>query len=80
MHDSCIGCPTCQDNKASLRKPGGPFQSPPLLKQQWTSISMGFVVQLPKLAKSHDAMFVVVGRLGKMAYFIPSRTSSWKAC
>ena len=69
-------CPTCQKNKASHQKPGGLYQPLPIPKQKWTSISMDFIVQLPKTNKGHDAIFVVVDRLTKMAHFIPTKTTA----
>ena len=43
----------------------------------WTHISANFITKLP-LAQGYDAILVVVDRLTKMAYFIPTieRTSA----
>ena len=37
---------------------------------------MDFIVQLPKTKKSFDAIFVVVDRLTKRVYLIPTHTTA----
>nr|GEU87495.1 putative ribonuclease H-like domain-containing protein [Tanacetum cinerariifolium] len=40
---------------------------------KWDEISMDFVTELPRTQRRHDAIWVVVDRLTKSAYFLPIR-------
>nr|GFD32294.1 putative nucleotidyltransferase, ribonuclease H [Tanacetum cinerariifolium] len=40
---------------------------------KWDEISMDFVTGLPQTQRRHDAIWVVVDRLTKTAYFLPIR-------
>lgn len=40
-------------------------------KWKWESISMDFVVRLPKTTRNFDAIFVIVDRLTECVHFIP---------
>ncbi|CAA0810870.1 Unknown protein, partial [Striga hermonthica] len=40
-------------------------------KWKWEEISMDFVTGLPKSSEHHDAIWVVVDRLTKVAHFLP---------
>ena len=69
-------CETCSRNKPVRHAPFGELQSLPIPSQPWESISMDFIVKLPRSLDpisraSFDSIFVVVDRLTKMAYFIP---------
>jgi transposase InsO family protein len=41
---------------------------------KWESISMDFIVGLPRTPKGHDSIWVIVDRLTKVAHFIAVRT------
>ncbi|KAJ9518014.1 hypothetical protein QJQ45_004306 [Haematococcus lacustris] len=65
-------CHVCQRNKSSTQKPAGlmvPLQMP---KAPWDSVSMDFVVKLPKTAAGHDSILVIVDRLTKMVHLAPT--------
>jgi hypothetical protein len=62
----------CQRSKARNIKPAGAMQPLPIPDRKWGSISMDFIVQLPKTKAGFDAVMVVVDRLTKMAKFIPT--------
>jgi hypothetical protein len=68
-------CHSCQANKGSNQKPGGLLQPLPIPDEPWESVSMDFIVQLPKTKQGHDAIYVVVDRLTKMVHLIPTYTS-----
>jgi hypothetical protein len=40
---------------------------------KWDDISMDFIVGLPLMQSGHDAVWVIVDRLTKVAHFIPVR-------
>ncbi|CEP07157.1 hypothetical protein [Parasitella parasitica] len=67
-------CPTCVRGKASRQAPQGPLMPLPIPNNPWESISMDFIVKLPR-SKGFDSIFVVVDRLTKMAHFIPCNES-----
>ncbi|KAG1121331.1 hypothetical protein G6F42_012533 [Rhizopus arrhizus] len=67
-------CQTCIRGKPSRQSPQGPLMSLQIPTNPWESISMDFIVKLPK-SKGFDSIFVVVDRLTKMAHFIPCNES-----
>ena len=68
-------CQQCQVNKAERHKVGGLLQPLEIPEGKWESISMDFIVGLPNTQRGHDAIWVVVDRLTKMAKFIPTKTT-----
>jgi hypothetical protein len=64
-------CHTCQRNKTVLHKPYGLLQPLPVPEVPWSSISMDFIVQMPR-SRDCTAILVVVDRMTKMAHFIPT--------
>ncbi len=63
-------CDTCSRSKIPRHRPYGLLQPLLIPETPWTSISMDFIVDLPK-SKSFDSVFVVVDRLTNMAHFVP---------
>lgn len=64
-------CQECQRGKARNTKPGGTLQPLEIPSGRWHSVSMDFITGLPVTEKGHDAIYVVLDRLTKMAHFIP---------
>ncbi|XP_074293196.1 uncharacterized protein LOC141620153 [Silene latifolia] len=62
---------TCQQVKIEHKRPGGLLQSLDVPLWKWESISMDFVMTLPKTVGGKDAIWVIVDRLTKCDRFIP---------
>ena len=69
-------CPVCQRAKGSNQKPLGLLQPLPIPERKWQSISMDFVVQLPKTSEGYDAIMTVLCRFSKRVHFIPMNTDA----
>jgi hypothetical protein len=68
-------CLTCQKVKIEHQSPAGRIQSLDVPVWKWDSISMDFVVALPRTPRKYDSIWVVVDRLTKSAHFIPVKTN-----
>ncbi|MBN2228639.1 MAG: DDE-type integrase/transposase/recombinase, partial [Candidatus Thorarchaeota archaeon] len=68
-------CLICQKVKAKHQRPGGELQPLDIPEWKWDQITMDFVVGLPRTAKGHDAIWVVVDRLTKSAHFMSIKTT-----
>jgi hypothetical protein len=66
-------CDTCQRVKAEHQRPAGLLQPLEIPTWKWEDISMDFVVGLPRSQRGHDAIWVIVDKLTKVAHFIPVR-------
>jgi hypothetical protein len=62
-------------NKSSTQQSAGPLQPLPIPDRPWSSVSLDFIVSLPRTAAGYDAILVVVCRLTKMVHFIPTHTN-----
>jgi hypothetical protein len=67
-------CDTCRCVKAIHMKVVGPLQSLPIPTWKWEDISMDFIVGLPRTAKGHDSIWVIVDRLMKIVHFLRVKT------
>ena len=69
-------CLICQRTKSENRKPAGLLKPLPIPNRRWQCVTMDFIVQLPKTKNGYDAIMVVVDKLTKRAYFIPTTTTA----
>ena len=65
------GYNTCQHNKNYTEQPVEKLMSNLILEKPWAHISVDFITKLP-LAQGYNSILVVVNRLTKMVYFIPT--------
>nr|GEW06099.1 putative reverse transcriptase domain-containing protein [Tanacetum cinerariifolium] len=64
-------CLTCSKIKAEHHKPSKPHQQPEIPEWKWKNINMDLVMRLPRNSSGNDAIWVIVDRLTKSAYFLP---------
>ena len=67
-------CEACQRNKHSNQRPAGLLQSLPIPEQRWSTVTMDFIVHLPKTPRGFDAITVFVDKLTKQVHFVASKT------
>ncbi|GKG46868.1 reverse transcriptase domain-containing protein [Tanacetum coccineum] len=58
--------------KAECQKPSDLLVQPEIPMWKWERITMDFVTKLPRTSNGHDTIWVIVNRLTKSAYFIPT--------
>ena len=63
-------CLVCQQVKAKHHKPLRTFHPLPILEWKWEHITMDFVVGLPHIQASYNAIWMIVDRLTKLTHFL----------
>ncbi|GKA43777.1 hypothetical protein Tco_0736501 [Tanacetum coccineum] len=71
--DDVSKCLTCSRVKAECQKPSSLLVQPEIPMWKWERITMYFITKLPKSSTGHDAIWVIVDHLTKLAHFIPIR-------
>lgn len=66
-------CLICQKVKSEHKRPQGLVQPLDIPEWKWESISMDFIVGLPRTQKGNNMIWVIVDRLTKAAHFIPMK-------
>ena len=66
-------CLTFQQVKAEHQKQAGLLQSLEVAEWKWEHTMMDFVTHLPRTLWRHDAVWVIVDRLTKLAHFLAMR-------
>ncbi|KAD3068433.1 hypothetical protein E3N88_36313 [Mikania micrantha] len=66
-------CLTCLQVKAEHQKPHEHLQPLEVPEWKWEHITMDFITKLPRTAKQHDSIWMIVDRLTKSAHFLPIR-------
>ena len=56
--------------KTSTQSPAGELQMMPIPYWPWQSIEMDYLMPVPESKNENNAIFVIIDRLTKMAYFI----------
>ncbi|GJZ53684.1 putative reverse transcriptase domain-containing protein [Tanacetum coccineum] len=64
-------CLTCSRVKAECQKPSSLLVQLEIPMWKWERITMDLVTKLPKTSSGHNAIWVIVDRLTKLAHFIP---------
>ena len=68
-------CLTCAKVKVEYHKPSGLLQQPVIPEWKWERITMDFITKLHKTSDGLDAIWVIIDRLTKSAYFLPIKES-----
>jgi hypothetical protein len=68
-------CESCQRNKPSHQRPAGLLQPLEIPAQRWETVTMDFIVKLPKTARGFDSITVFVDKLSKQVHFAPGHTT-----
>ncbi|KAL0556559.1 hypothetical protein IC582_005073 [Cucumis melo] len=68
-------CLVCQQVKASRQRPAGLLQPLSVPGWKWESVSMDFIIGLPRTLKGYTVIWVVVDRLTKLAHFVPGKST-----
>ena len=66
-------CLTCQQVMVEHQKPAGLLQPLEVAEWKWEHVTMDFVTHFPRTPRRHDAAWVIVDQLTKLAHFLAVR-------
>jgi hypothetical protein len=66
-------CLSCQRSKASTKRPFGLLQPLEIPDSRWHTVTMDFIMDLPRSADGNDAVLVLVDKLTKYVHLVPTR-------
>ena len=75
VRDYVRSCDLCQCNKPMVGRMRGLLQPLPVPSGRWEEVSSDFITGLPMTKDGLDAILVIVDRLSKWAYFVPTVTT-----
>ena len=64
-------CLTCQQIKIENQALAGKLKPLLVPEWKWKKVAMDFVMGLPRTSRRHDAIWVIVDQLTKVAHFLP---------
>ena len=70
-----LTCDVCQRDKARVGAPPGELHPLPVPDERLQSVSMDFVVELPRTKRGHDAIWMVVDHFSKMVLLAPTTST-----
>lgn len=65
----------CQQVKAEHQHLVGLLHPLPIPKWKWDTITLDFIIGLPRYKKKNDSIMVVVDKLSKITHFIPKKST-----
>ena len=70
------GCIPCQRNKAGTQKPYGLLQPIEIPDSRWETVTMDWIVDLPRSATGNNCILVIVDKLTKFVHLVPTTKTS----
>ena len=71
IQDFVTSCTSCQRNKSSTQRPFGLLSPLSVPDSRWHTVTMDFIMDLPRSASGYDAIMVLVDKLTKYVHLIP---------
>ena len=65
-------CASCQQSKAANHKPFGLLNPLEIPDSRWHTVTMDFIMDLPRSANGNDAILVLVDKLTKYVHLVPT--------